>query len=262
MESSEFRSNQVVGFSLHFTQTPHLRGEGSLVFDNKIFAGTYGEGIFVTENDGLTWSQIDSGLTNMSIHALNRIGSNIIAGTDNGAFISSDTGRTWRKGIGLSDIYVRGFDNNGVLAFAATDQGVYVSVDHGNSWSQINFGLTDTTVYSVTCNSTFAFAGTNSCVWRRPLSELPAGVFENANETNNISIYPNPTSNELRIKTNSNQKYFAQLFDMSGKLVVEEIPFTQNTILDLTCQREGIYFLILKDEKNKLVKTLKVARIK
>jgi Secretion system C-terminal sorting domain len=157
---------------------------------------------------------------------------------------------------------VRSFDNNGVLAFAATYNGVYVSADHGNSWSQINFGLTDTIVYSVTCNGTFAFAGTDSSVWRRPLSELPTGVFEIANKTNNISIYPNPTSNELRIETNSNQKYFVQLFDINGKVVTEEISFTQIITLVLTNQREGIYFLIVKDEKNNLVKTQKVVFIK
>lgn len=233
-----------------------------LIFDDKIYAGTGGNGIFVTQNEGITWSRVDSGLTNPVVHSLNRIGSNIIAGTDNGIFISSDTAKTWRKGIGSSGIIVKTFDNNGVLAFASTDHGVYVSADRGNSWSKTNFGLTDTNVYSVTCNETFVFAGTNNCVWKRPLTELPQGVLENDDAVNNISIYPNPTSGELRIQTSVYQKYFAQLFDLRGKLVNGDILFAQNVIIDLTEQMEGIYFLVLKDDKNRLIKTLKVAVIK
>ena len=62
---------------------------------SNIFVGT-DAGVFHTTDNGLTWPEVDNGLTNKNVNALVAIGSNLFAGTEgNGAFLSTDNGADW-----------------------------------------------------------------------------------------------------------------------------------------------------------------------
>ena len=60
------------------------------VSGSNIFAGTFGGGVFLSTNNGTSWSEVNNGLTNQQVTALTISGNDIFAGTNGGGvFLSS-----------------------------------------------------------------------------------------------------------------------------------------------------------------------------
>src|SRR5271169_5139892 len=75
--------------------------------EKNLFAGTWGGGVFLSTNNGTSWTAVNSGLTNFSIMSLAVSGTNLFAGTQNGLFLSTDNGNSWNAvDSGLGDKYV------------------------------------------------------------------------------------------------------------------------------------------------------------
>lgn len=67
------------------------------------FAGTYGDGIFLSTDWGTSWTAVNSDLPlpAMDIRAFAVSGTDVLAGTDNGVYLSSNTGSSWSQLTGL-----------------------------------------------------------------------------------------------------------------------------------------------------------------
>ena len=66
--------------------------------DGVLIAGTNFGGIFRYTGEGIVWDQMNAGLGSLRVNALAVISNgDILAGTDEGLFISSDTGTSWRR---------------------------------------------------------------------------------------------------------------------------------------------------------------------
>lgn len=76
------------------------------------------------------------------------------------------------------------------------------------------------------------------------------------------NIYPNPATTELHIDANSIEKLYFQLYDISGKLVSENIFFTNNTSISLEELKQGLYFIQIRDSNNRLVHYQKLSVVK
>ena len=128
---------------------------------NNLFAGTFGDGIFISTNNGSSWSAVNTGLTNLNIQTLAVNGANLFAGTrDGGVFLSADNGTHWTpRNNGLTTINVWCLTASGTNLFAATDAGVFLSSNNGTSWSAVNTGLTNFNVQTVIVNGANLFAG-------------------------------------------------------------------------------------------------------
>ena len=151
-----------------------------------LFAGTgepfnlgeiIGQGVFLSTNNGTSWSAVNLGLTDPSVYALvvspnESGGMNLFAGTaSGGVFVSTNNGTTWNT-TGLTDICVFALvvshnEAGGTNLFAGTDEGVFLSTNNGKSWAAVNTGLTDGFVISLAVSpasggtgSTNLFAGT------------------------------------------------------------------------------------------------------
>jgi photosystem II stability/assembly factor-like uncharacterized protein len=116
-------------------------------------------GLFVSTNRGQTWRP--TGVTRQ-IYSLSVIGSAIFAGGAGGVLISKDNGRSWTpRAIGLNNPYpVEAFAVKGDRIYVA-QQGVYVSSDGGGSWTSINDGLPDTQMVGLAVNDTHLFVRTS-----------------------------------------------------------------------------------------------------
>jgi photosystem II stability/assembly factor-like uncharacterized protein len=140
--------------------------------DSTLLAGTLGNYIFQTTDDGNSWSQqVIPGLTNGQVICLAAMPtSNLIAGTDGGGIYSStDQGQIWHSSSnGLdTNLYVFSIsvEPNGTIVAgcnpsAATSGGIYSSTNGGTQWTL----LTSTTgnVYSTAVlPDGHIFAGTN-----------------------------------------------------------------------------------------------------
>jgi len=145
-----------------------------------IFAGVEGmsseAGIYVSNDNGATWTQKNEGLWNLFVRSLAiTSGGTILAGTSgSGVFRSTDNGENWLIASNSINVSVEAITvtNTGVI-YAATNQspniGVLKSTDNGATWAQVNTGLTDLQVNAIIFNPTTShvFCGTyNQGVFR------------------------------------------------------------------------------------------------
>lgn len=150
-----------------WVQTGILGGGGpnikSLAATGKyVFAGT-DSGVFVSTDEGATWSQSNTGLTDTSVPSLAVNDSEIFAGTHDGVFYSTDHGATWNpansgsmQNTDVADLLVKGSD-----LFAGTfGNGILVSSDGGSAWVTADSGLTNLYVFCLAASGGNLLAGT------------------------------------------------------------------------------------------------------
>jgi uncharacterized repeat protein (TIGR03803 family) len=85
------------------------------------------------------------------------------------------------------------------------------------------------------------------------------GIEQVKGESNEISIYPNPTNGFFLIQTNSTEKQIIDLFDINGRHVFSEI-VNGTTDLDANSLDNGIYTLTIKNSAGVTNKKLVIAR--
>ena len=118
-----------------------------------LFAGTY-VGVFLSTNNGTSWTEVNSGLTNTNVRSLAVSGTNLFAGTHGGGvFLSTNNGASWTAvNNGLVSPFVYAFAVSGGNLFAGTlgnGGGVFLSTNNGTSWTLVNNGLTSINVYAL-----------------------------------------------------------------------------------------------------------------
>jgi photosystem II stability/assembly factor-like uncharacterized protein len=128
-----------------------------------IFAGTTG-GIFLSTDNGKSWSGVYSGLTNSFTNALALSGSNLFAATSEGVFLSTNNGTNWtyaNSGMPYYDGYsVLALAAIGANIFAAKPNcGVFLSTNNGASWTDVNSNLTNNLINCLLASGTNLFAG-------------------------------------------------------------------------------------------------------
>jgi ligand-binding sensor domain-containing protein len=105
----------------------------------RVFAGMVGGGIFVSTDNGTSWTAVNTGLPDSNVTALAVSGTSVLAGTSSGVFLSTDNGAHWTSAI--SGLYVYSFGVCGAKLFAAAaDSGerIFLSTDSGISWTAAN----------------------------------------------------------------------------------------------------------------------------
>ncbi|MEW6196070.1 MAG: SdrD B-like domain-containing protein [Bacteroidota bacterium] len=132
-------------------------GEGeivySMIFDGQnIYAGTWGGKIYMSSNDGQTWTVINAGMNVSFIWSLQISGGYIFAATELGVYIYN--GSTWSL-TSLAGIDVHSLTVSGGVIYAGTwGLGVYKSTDNGTTWLPMNNGLSYfLTIQSVTATA-------------------------------------------------------------------------------------------------------------
>jgi ligand-binding sensor domain-containing protein len=146
----------LVTSTLHaqWTQTSGPSGNVSslAVSGASLFAGTSGGEVYLSTDNGSSWTKVSSGLSGAWVTYLLAVtngtgGMNLFAGTWDGVFLSTNSGTNWTKvSTGLTYTNVYALAATGANLFVGTlDGGVYLSTNNGASWRQVNTGLSNTT---------------------------------------------------------------------------------------------------------------------
>lgn len=69
-------------------------------------------------------------------------------------------------------------------------------------------------------------------------------------------IYPNPASSQLYVKSETNAQ--VSIIDLTGRVVKEIETTDEITTIDINDINEGVYFIMIQDEKNRIVEKLVV----
>lgn len=165
------------------------------------FAGTDTNGLYISNDEGETWSKSDSGLTGRMVVSISVIststgGSEVFVGTQlNGLFKSADHGISWTKsGLPLPTPFVTCVGSSGNNLIAGTHgKGAFLSTDDGSTWKESNTGLTGPYVTSVLLISTQGvgrklLAGTTD-VPSIHNQTYDVGVFVSSDDGDNWSVF-------------------------------------------------------------------------
>ena len=146
-----------------------------IIRDSSIFAGTSGDGIFVSTNNGENWKSINEGLQSKVIHTILINGktlpagkARIFAGTETGVSVSTDNGESWRSinsglsGLGIWSLAVSADSAGDTTIFAGSWSGVYSSSDWGENWEVTGLSSTKMPVHTIIILNRYIFAATLS----------------------------------------------------------------------------------------------------
>lgn len=148
-----------------FDQTAASVQALTIANDGTVYAGSFGHGIFLTLDQGVTWVPVGSGVTDPFILSLavTKEGA-IYAGTfRGGVFRSRDKGQSWQPvNEGLKRLEVKALMTAGDGLYAGTGDGVYRLNHAEDRWGVVATGLDDVLVQALarTADGTL-YAGTS-----------------------------------------------------------------------------------------------------
>jgi len=154
----------------------------------KLFTGSYGGGVYLSSDNGVTWIAVTPGLTNWYVSSLTVRGNTLFAGTDDGVFLTTNNGTLWTH-KGLSGKYVQVILADATDLYAGTfGDGAYFSSNNGTSWTEINNGLNSDYVICFVVKDSMIFAGTYG-----------GGIFKSTNHGSGwISVNNSLTNMDVR----------------------------------------------------------------
>ena len=129
--------------------------------ETNVFAGSHGNGVFCSTNNGENWHTVNNGLTYSDINSLMLKDSNLFAGTKyGGIFRSSNNGGNWFVvNNGLTSLSVNTLFAKDQYIFTGTTSGIFLSTNNGTNW--VGCGLINRDVKSIILSGSSIFAGTN-----------------------------------------------------------------------------------------------------
>lgn len=178
-----------------------------------------------TEDGGLTWISIDTGIT---------------GNISGGLFIN--------KSIG----------------FIITGGQIYITKNGGMNWD-LEYTVSDGGLFEIgNSNKMVVAGGPNGLICVRNLDDITNNKQSEYFNSKEVLIYPNPANSYVTIQYNKSQavQYLLTLRDTRGQEVLsEKVVFNKVYNMDLNNIKGGIYFLTLTNNKEQVVKKIVIQKI-
>ncbi len=113
--------------------------------NNHIFAGTGGAGIFRSSDNGISWVQVNSGLSSLSINSFTHNSTGVFVSGSGGVRLSTNNGDLWTQaGSGSISGWVVSLTSNGDDIYAGHIlAGVFRTTNNGANWTRFALGEGD-----------------------------------------------------------------------------------------------------------------------
>lgn len=106
----------------------HISGEW-------IYVGLYRQGLYQSNNEGLTWESLNYNLKNLNVQSILNIDKQLLVGTDDGIFMLNHNTNLWKE-TDIKSQVLSIYQYNGTLV-AGTSLGTVISKDKGDRWEWI-----------------------------------------------------------------------------------------------------------------------------
>lgn len=166
-----------------FTGTPFIEVAIDPVTPTILYAGSYTDLFWRSQNGGISWTQSINGLNTPlgSVFAIQAASSpTLTVGTDDGVFFSSDGGDTWFAS-GLSGLNVYSLKYDGDVLVAGTNAGVQRSLDDGLNWTVATTDVVASDVNVLLKAGQVLYAGAGD-------GSTPGGVFTSTDQADSWSF--------------------------------------------------------------------------
>lgn len=234
----------------------NLTGNTNFVYytsRGELFAGTFNDGVYYSNDKGKTWVQKNNGLANQQVFAIAEHKDTLYLGTLYGVYKSTNNGNTWvAKNNGLTDMYINALAitrDKRILA-GTLYSGLFISTDFGDSWAQMQNDFSNKSVNCILAKSDgFVFVGTTSGLYRATLlfdfwGKVDADFQKNTN-INTIALDSNGilyagTNNGFVYKSMNNGVNWMKVFEVPGAQIFRIAVSGRNHIFVAT-YGNGIY---------------------
>lgn len=235
--------------------------------NNNILFAARGGNLYKTVTAGGNWrtmSGFSGNINSIAIHPTNPSKIAIATNSDQKVYVSSDGGNNWTS-------ILHDLPNFSALALtwqANGDNGLYLGMNYGvyyiddttpSNWIPFSNNLPNVEISELEINTTTSkiYAATyGRGLWKSDIYNASLNV--NEYEINNISVYPNPTSDEINIKWNKSNDVTLRLFNTTGRLILYQK--NQNLIepykINTSKLSSGIYYLKINTQESSTTKKI------
>ena len=159
---------------------------------NEMYAGTSGQGVFRSDDSGLNWINVSSGLGNSTlVQSLAAEGNHIYAGTSSGGFFYSvNNGNDWiQSNQGISQQNIKTMITDGDTVYAGCIfAGVFRSVNNGLNWSRFALGEGDL-LYALFKNESNFLIGLYGGIYRSTNNGINWFISQTGITNNNLRCF-------------------------------------------------------------------------
>ncbi len=191
-------------------------------------------------------------------------GKNVIVGTLDGIFVSTDDGKSWKN---LQKGNCTGLTSFGNVVFASfentySEVATAYTLDNGLTWKFSDEGLPkQINVRAITSDKEYVYIGTgDGVVWKRKLTDFGITSVGNKSEINRFEIFPNPASEYIEIRQPEENINFAGNFDLkilntNGESVMAIKANLAQSLkrIDISHLPVGVYFIQFGEYVGKLI---------
>jgi ligand-binding sensor domain-containing protein len=149
--------------------------------EGELMVGTGGDGIFVSKDNGKTWSSNSRGLGNLTIRRITSIGNAIFIGTNGGLYSRNEN--KWQLEFGHNTLQVNGITTLDGDFYIGTNEGVYKLSAQDKKWKQVlskmslhNISSDSKNVYALTYSELF-YSGDKGKTWVSDQNGLPKNLY-------------------------------------------------------------------------------------
>lgn len=214
--------------------------------ENTLFAVGFGGSVYKSTDAGYSWDLIKSGPEiNLGVFFKDAM-NGVVAGEEGDLYITNDGGLSWEDSLytGYHHFYGLNWKGDKILA-AGTDEDIYFSEDNGETFNQVFDGSSDDQMYEIAlfADNSGLIVGSGGKVIKF------SNLYMASNEVKNNAaiIYPNPATDVINIKTDKKINW-VQLYDLSGKLLLNQKNLNSGASLNVSNLPKGIYILKINSE--------------
>lgn len=151
-------------------------------------------------------------------------------------------------------------DNGQDGLYVGMNYGIYYTDDVlGNTWTAFSNGLPNVRINELEINTADdkLYAATyGRGLWRSNIYNETLSVSDF--EFDNLSLYPNPATNDVNLKWNTSEDVTIRIYNTLGKLMFynKSVNLTNEFKIDVSTFNTGIYFIKLNTSKGEITKKL------
>jgi len=220
---------------------------------DSLFAGTEEDGLWFTKDKGSSWGKINLDLQYQNINNLSIVNGSIAVATWEGLFLSNDSGLSWTQELTSSDNRViLSVEIVNDICLAGTDaNGVFVSSLVNNNWDEMNSGLPVIYIEDIKSSADRVYLKSYANgLWYSSIPIINGSGEESLQ--NHFKIYPNPVTDKVWIGSLSgSEELTLTVYGING-ICLSEKRIRANTQQDLSNLPEGIYWLVIRNSEEKI----------
>ena len=146
-----------------------------------------------------------------------------------------------------AQVFVENHDVDNSHTYSRMPYGDYHRPIKGGTW-QVTFSAEG--YYS----KTLTLTATDGQCLVQDVQLVPIGIAVEDHTTPQVSVYPNPVSNEVRVTSDQEEIVLVELYDLTGRRLVRQVVGELSTSLDLSSYASGVYNLTVTFANGKVSK--------